>query len=46
MKLYRDNIETLNDWRQASALFLGNSEFSAFFELFDSYKEDSYRKTA
>ena len=36
MKLYRNNMEILNDWRWTS----GNSSFSASFEPCDSYKEN------
>ena len=44
MKLYGDNVKTLNDWRRASAWFLGNSQFSVFLGPCDSCKQDSYLK--
>ena len=42
IKLYGSNVEILSDWRQASAWFLENSKFSAFFH---SYKKHLYKKT-
>ena len=46
MTSYGDNVETLNDWRQAPTRFLGKSQFSIFFEPCDFYGEVSYIKTA
>ena len=39
-------METPNDWKWASAWFIGSSSFSAFFDPCDSYEENSYWKNS